>query len=43
MHNLRTVVIDTEGRIHRQFDGNQWTPDDLVGAMVEATQHPKTP
>jgi len=25
-HNLRTVVLDPRGRIHRQFDGNQWPP-----------------
>lgn len=26
-HNLRTVVLDTQGRIARQFDGNRWTPE----------------
>ena len=35
-HNLRTVVLDTQGRIHRQFDGNQWTADALAAAMLEA-------
>ena len=35
-HNLRTVVLDTKGRIHRQFDGNQWTADALATAMLEA-------
>jgi protein SCO1/2 len=35
-HNLRTVVVDPQGRIHRQFDGNQWTPAELAAAVVEA-------
>ncbi len=35
-HNLRTVVLDPQGRITRQFDGNQWTPQQLADAMLEA-------
>lgn len=35
-HNLRTVVLDTQGRIYRQFDGNQWTPQQLAEAMIAA-------
>jgi protein SCO1 len=35
-HNLRTVVLDPQGRIYRQFDGNQWTPQDLADAVVNA-------
>lgn len=35
-HNLRTVVLDTHGRIFRQFDGNQWTPQDLAAAVLSA-------
>jgi protein SCO1/2 len=35
-HNLRTVVLDTQGRIYRQFDGNQWTPQELADAMIAA-------
>lgn len=37
-HNLRTVVLDTRGRIYRQFDGNQWTPQDLADALVSAAR-----
>lgn len=37
-HNLRTVVLDTEGRIARQFDGNRWTADELVDAMIDAAK-----
>ncbi|MEI9864813.1 MAG: SCO family protein [Limisphaerales bacterium] len=37
-HNLRTVVLDPQGRIARQFDGNQWTPQQLTDAMLEAAR-----
>jgi protein SCO1/2 len=37
-HNLRTVVLDPQGRIFRQFDGNQWTPQELADAIVRAAQ-----
>jgi protein SCO1/2 len=35
-HNLRTVVLDPRGRIHRQFDGNEWTAEQLARAVSEA-------
>jgi protein SCO1/2 len=35
-HNLRTVVLDPQGRIARQFDGNRWTPQQLAEAMLQA-------
>jgi len=37
-HNLRTVVLDTTGHIYKQFDGNQWTPQQLADAMREAAR-----
>jgi len=37
-HNLRTVVLDTNGIIFRQFDGNDWTPQQLADAMTQAAQ-----
>jgi protein SCO1 len=37
-HNMRTIVLDTQGRIFRQFDGNQWTPRQLADAMLEAAR-----
>jgi protein SCO1/2 len=37
-HNLRTVVIDTEGKVRRIFVGNEWTPDDLVREIVRAAR-----
>jgi len=35
-HNLRTVVLDPQGRIFRQFDGNQWTARELADAVIAA-------
>ncbi len=35
-HNLRTVVIDPQGRITAQFDGNTWTPRQLADALRQA-------
>jgi protein SCO1/2 len=36
IHNLRTAVIDPQGRIVTIFSGNEWTPTDLVRAMRAA-------
>lgn len=38
LHNLRTVVLDTRGRIHRQLDSNQWKARELAEALREASQ-----
>jgi protein SCO1 len=35
-HNLRTVVLDAQGRIYRQFDGNKWKAEELAQALAEA-------
>ncbi len=35
-HNLRTVVVDPDGRIRRILVGNEWQPAELVSAMVAA-------
>ncbi len=37
-HNLRTVVLDPQGRIYRQFNGNQWTAQQLANALLEAAR-----
>lgn len=42
-HNLRTVVLDPQGRLHRQFDGNQWTPEMLAEALLEAAKQDSAP
>jgi protein SCO1/2 len=35
-HNLRTVVVDPQGRLYRQFNDNLWTPRQLAAAMLAA-------
>ncbi len=40
-HNLRTVVLDPNGKISRQFDGNDWTPQQLADAICGAAKTPK--
>ena len=37
-HNLRTVVIDTRGRLQKVFVGNEWTTDELTNELVKAAQ-----
>jgi len=37
-HNLRTVVINSAGRVQRIFEGNTWTSDELVKEMVKAAK-----
>ena len=37
-HNLRTVVLDGAGKIFKQFDGNDWTAQELADAIVEAAR-----
>jgi len=37
-HNLRTVVIDVNGRIGHIFRGNSWTPQELVAELRRAMQ-----
>jgi len=36
LHNLRTVVLDPQRRIHRQFDGNKWKASELAEAIAAA-------
>jgi protein SCO1/2 len=33
VHNLRTAVIDDEGRLVTVRNGNTWTPADLIGDL----------
>jgi protein SCO1/2 len=37
-HNLRTVVLDVGGKIFKQFDGNDWTPEQLADAIRAAAR-----
>ena len=38
LHNLRTVVLDREGRIAQCFTDEDWTPEQLVEALIQADQ-----
>ena len=35
-HNLRTAVLDPEGKLRRLFRGGDWTPDELVAELKAA-------
>lgn len=35
-HNMRTVVLNPEGRVHHIFIGNKWKPSELAAEMLEA-------
>ena len=37
-HNLRTAVIDTNGRLQRVFRENEWKADELVGELLKAAK-----
>ena len=41
-HNLRTAVLDREGKLRRLFRGNDWTPQELV-AELKAGRRDLTP
>jgi protein SCO1/2 len=38
-HNLRTLVLDPQGRLTKIFVGNSWTAAELVEAMRQAAGH----
>ncbi len=35
-HNLRTVVVDAQGKVQKVFVGNEWKVADLVEEMIKA-------
>jgi protein SCO1/2 len=37
-HNIRTVVVDRQGRVQRIFKDNEWKPEELVAEMKKAMQ-----
>jgi protein SCO1/2 len=37
-HNMRTAVIDANGRFQKLFEGKDWTSADLVAEMVRAAK-----
>jgi cytochrome oxidase Cu insertion factor (SCO1/SenC/PrrC family) len=34
-HNVRTVVVDPAGRVHKIFVGNEWKPEEVVVEMKQ--------
>ena len=42
-HNLRTAVIDTDGRVRTILDNNAWTADELVTLLKDALSPPAAP
>ena len=37
-HNLRTVVVNTQGRVQKIIPENKWTSDELVPEMIRAAE-----
>jgi protein SCO1/2 len=37
-HNLRTIVLDPDGKISEEFKGNDWTPKQLADAICTAAR-----
>lgn len=35
-HNLRTILLDTSGRVRNVYEGNAWTSDELAKEMANA-------
>ena len=33
MHNLRTAIVDPDGRLVTIYSGNGWTPDELLNDL----------
>ncbi len=33
-----SISFDPQGRIYRQFDGNEWTPQQLTDAVLKAAR-----
>jgi len=38
-HNLRTVVVDAQGRVQKIFIENKWTVEELVAEIVKAANN----
>ena len=35
-HNLRTVIIDPDGKLKKTYTGNEWTPDQILADLRRA-------
>lgn len=40
-HNLRTAIIDSQGKVQAVFQGNNWTSDELVTELTKAAKQGK--
>jgi protein SCO1/2 len=38
VHSLRTAVIDPSGKLVKLYRGNEWTPDELLADLKQASQ-----
>jgi protein SCO1/2 len=38
VHNLRTAVVDPDGKLVKVFGGNEWQPADLVATLRQAVE-----
>ena len=36
-HNLRTVLLDKEGKIVKVFSGNEWMPEEIIAEIKKLT------
>lgn len=34
VHNLRTAIVDANGRLAKVYSGNDWTPDQLIADLI---------
>lgn len=34
VHNLRTAIVDSRGRLAKVYSGNDWTPDQLIADLI---------
>jgi cytochrome oxidase Cu insertion factor (SCO1/SenC/PrrC family) len=32
-HNLRTAIVDAEGRLVKVYTGNEWKPDEVIADL----------
>jgi len=37
-HNLRTVILDADGRLVKSYNGNEWTPEQVLADLRDVTR-----
>ena len=38
-HNLRTAIVDEEGKLVKVYTGNEWTPDQVLADVQKRVVH----